>query len=205
MKKIRRQTNRNQQTVAVAVAALIPTLYSAVEARKFDHAHKVLGTKLAFLHKVSVKQTTTAPLLGSLAIWLTFEPKLHKVVEELVYQYDRQQGLRLPLHQWAYVELARGLLYLCKGQTDKAIKHLQFALSASETETTQPEHKTHIELSANCGLSEAFLGKYEYARAREHLQRAKRVAALWSPISLAAMQLKEAWLLFQLVWSEPPK
>ena len=167
---------------------------------KHDLACRRIGAGITWLqshanhiHALRPEQPRAATFVGCLAQWVDMGFARPALIRDLLSRFTLSTRAALPVADYLHLRMAEGMSAMANGETDEALRHLDFALVVGEelgdTETLA---------IANFWKGRSLRKKGEYDEALTSTSRAEQLAIrLGYPKLAAVMQVLESWMVFQ--------
>jgi tetratricopeptide (TPR) repeat protein len=167
---------------------------------KHDLACRRIGAGITWLqshadriHALRPEQPGAATFVGCLAQWVDMGFARPVLIRDLLSRFTPAARAALPVADYLHLRMAEGMSAMANGETDTALRHLDFALVVGEelgdTETLA---------IANFWKGRSLRKKGEYDEALTSTARAEQLAIqLGYPKLAAVMRVLESWMLFQ--------
>lgn len=164
-----------------------------VALRKIDSGFQLLSEHREFIENFAPKQKDAAVFLGQLAQWVDIGFARPDLVKNLLARFPSELREKLPVRDFAHLQIAEGFVAMSEQREEKAIQHFHVVLSIQG----QLHHQELIAV-ANFWIARCYRRLSRYRDALGYVVAAREAATKSKHLKIVAViQVLEGWILFQ--------
>jgi tetratricopeptide (TPR) repeat protein len=165
----------------------------ALVCRRVGEGMDLLELHRPLLTSFDPQEKNSAQFVSYLAHWVDVGFQATEPVKELVARFSKTVSASLPLRDYLYLRMARGMVAMAEESKEEAIQHFDFVLNLDQ----EADEKELLAVASFCkGRCLRMKGEYDQALASAVKGRMLALE-LGHQCMAAVMQVLESWLLFQ--------